>query len=166
MRLGIIGARVNFSKSILPISLDTRKSHDPQKSILPISFTKIPYSLTLQKSLLTIQRKKKNLTPPIKPKPKTQLRPHPKIRIFDPNNKINQPNWFLDLLTKSEKLKVNYEKFAEEINQNFLCKIKRSTSNFSVKGDWIPRFENYCASSISVILRPNLRGSVGKYKVE
>ena len=57
----IIGARVYFSKSILPISLDPRKSLDPQKSILPISLMKIPYSFTLQKSL-TKQRKKKNLT--------------------------------------------------------------------------------------------------------
>ena len=59
MGLGIIGARVYLPKSILPISLDPRKSHDPQKSILPISLTKIYNPFTLQKSLLTKQRKKK-----------------------------------------------------------------------------------------------------------
>ena len=160
MWLGVIRARIYFPKWILPISLDPHKSHDPQKSILLIFLMKIHYSSTLQKSLLTKQNKKKNLTSPIKPKPKTQLRPHPKIRIFDPNNKINQPNLFLDLLSKSEDLKVNYEKICRRDNQNFLCIIKRSTSGFSIKGDWIWRLENYCASSVSVIPRPNTWGGV------
>ena len=44
IRLRVIGARVYFPKSILPISLDPRKSHDPKKSILPMSLTKIPFT--------------------------------------------------------------------------------------------------------------------------
>ena len=133
MALGVIGARVYFPKSILPISLDPRKSHDPQKLILPISLTKIPYPFTQQKSFLIKQRKKKNLTPPIKPKPKTQLRSYPKILIFDPNNKINQPNLFLDLLSKLKKLKVNYDKFGEEIIKMSSVKSKDQLADFLLK---------------------------------
>ena len=36
----------------------------------------------------------------------------PNVQVFDPNNKISQLFLFHDLLSKSENLKINYEKFA------------------------------------------------------
>ena len=48
----------------------------------------------------------------------------PKIQSFDPNNKINQPNLLLDLLSKLKKLKINYNKLADEIIKMCLVKSK------------------------------------------
>ena len=64
IRLRVIGARVYFPKSILPISLDPRKSHDPKKSILPISLTKIPFTHLPYKNPLQNKEKRKILPHP------------------------------------------------------------------------------------------------------
>ena len=57
----------------------------------------------------------------------------PKVQVFDPNNKINQPVLFHDLLSKSKKLKINYEKFAEEIIKISFIKSKDQLANFLFK---------------------------------
>ena len=54
----------------------------------------------------------------------------PKVQVFDPNNKINQPVLFHDLLSQSEKLKINYEKFAEEIIKISFVKSKDRLADF------------------------------------
>ena len=50
-----------------------------------------------------------------------------------PNNKINQLNLFLYLLSKSEKLKINYENFAEKIIKIFFVKSKDQLVDFLLK---------------------------------
>ena len=52
---------------------------------------------------------------------------------FDPNNKINQPSLFLDFLSKSKKLKSNYDKFAEEIVKMSFVKSKDKLADFLLK---------------------------------
>ena len=53
-----------------------------------------------------------------------QLIEKPKIQIFDPKQKLNQPNLFYDLLSKLKKLKINYDKFFEEVIKMSFVKSK------------------------------------------
>ena len=57
----------------------------------------------------------------------------PKLQSFDPNNKINQLNLLLDLLSKLKKLKINYDKFADEIIKMRFVKSKDQLLDFLLK---------------------------------
>ena len=59
------------------------------------------------------------------------------MQIVDPKQKLNQPFLFYYLLSKLKILKINCDKFAEEIIKMSFCNIKRSISRLSIKGDWI-----------------------------
>ena len=86
-----------------------------------------------------------------------------KVQIFDPNNKINQFNFFFfDLLSKPKKWNINYEEFAKEIIKMSFIKSKDQLIDFLLKAIGSKALKNILASLVSVIPRLNLRGSVGK----
>ena len=62
-----------------------------------------------------------------------------KSKVDDPHNKINQLNLFFDLLSKPK----NGKSIMENLSQNILCKIKRSTNILSIKGNWLKSIEEY-----------------------
>ena len=63
----------------------------------------------------------------------SQLIQKPKIQIVDPKQKLNQHNLFYDLLSKLKKLKINYDKFAEEIIKMSTVKSKDQRANILLK---------------------------------
>ena len=83
-------------------------------------------------------------------KSKLTRRTKSEVQIFDPNNKINQLNLFLDLLSKPEKWKINYEEFAEEIIKMSFVKSKDQLADLLLKAIGSKALKSILASLVSV----------------
>ena len=79
----------------------------PELTHQPISSTYLPFKQNQRNFIL-----------------ESQLIQKLKIQIVDKKQKINQPHLFYDLLSKLKKLKINYDKFFEEVIKMSFVKSK------------------------------------------
>ena len=94
--------------------------------------------------------------------PVKSLTQQSKFHNFDPNDEINQLILVFEFYPKHKIFEINNDKLAEKIIKVSYVKSKDQLADILFKAIGSKALKNFLASSVSVILRSNLKGSVGK----